>query len=91
MLDRRKNKIIVVAVTVCVSLFCTKSMSAQQIGIKTNILYDASATINMGGGRICSCAQMDTGHIRELERLEFQGQHEMEALPHSAGSPLLAL
>ena len=48
MLDRRKNKIIVVAVTVCVSLFCTKSMSAQQIGIKTNILYDASATINMG-------------------------------------------
>ena len=48
MLDRRKNKIIVAAVTVCVSLFCTKSMSAQQIGIKTNILYDASATINMG-------------------------------------------
>ena len=48
MLDKRKNKIIVVAVTVCVSLFCTKSMSAQHIGIKTNILYDASATINMG-------------------------------------------
>lgn len=52
MLDRRKNKIIVVAVTVCVSLFCTKSMSAQQIGIKTNILYDASATINMGGSNL---------------------------------------
>lgn len=44
----RNKKILAFVFFLCVILFYCESVSAQKIGIKTNVLYDATATINLG-------------------------------------------
>ena len=42
------KKILAIVFFLCVTFFYCESVSAQKIGIKTNVLYDATATINLG-------------------------------------------
>lgn len=45
---KKSNKPFLLLAVIAASLCCTPSVSAQQLGLKTNILYDATATINVG-------------------------------------------
>lgn len=46
LLKKKRTKSFVIAITA--SLFCLPGVFAQQVGVKTNILYDATTTLNVG-------------------------------------------
>lgn len=60
-----------ITLVLCMAFFFSGNAGAQKVAVKTNLLYDATSTLNLGLEFGLS-KKMDIGCIRQLQSVDFQ-------------------